>query len=253
MRKIFIIAQTGFREMIREKFFLVVVFVAVLLLLISMLLGELSFNEQQKIMADIGLAAIQLAAIGVALFTGSYMLTREIEKQTCLLTLSRPVTRFEFMMGKFFGIVMLIFLMTMSLCLGLSILMGQSKFIIDIFLIGINLALESFVVLAFVLWGSIFLRPVLAVMSGFVLFFLGHWLEDLKFFATKSKNPAFQFFSDICQWAVPNFYKFNWKNYFFLESGVDAKSFLVMSAHYIAWIGIYLIFANHLFRRKDIV
>lgn len=253
MGHIKVIALTTFRELIREKFFLVIVFVAVLLLLLSVLLGELSFNEKQKILADIGLMAIQLAAVGIALFTGSFMLTREIEKQTCLLTLSRPVSRTEFLLGKFFGIVLLNTLLVFSLALGLVILMMQFESVGEILVISTSLWLESFVVLSMVFWVSVFLRPVLSVMTGAVLFLLGHWLADLKFFAEKSKSAAFQLFAEICNWIVPNFYKFNWKNYFFIESGIDAKSFAVMLVHYMAWIGIFLMFASFQFRRKDIV
>lgn len=253
MGKIHIIALTTFRELIREKFFLVIVFVAFFLLALSLLLGQLSFDEAQKILADVGFLAIQVASLGVAVFTGANTLSREIEKQTCLLMLSRPITRTEFLIGKLVGIVLLITLLNVCLTLGLLFLLGTWSWLGSIFQVAFSLWLEALVVLCLVFFFSIFLRPVLAVLLGLTVFFAGNWLEDLSYFANRSKDSGLQFLSRLCDWIFPNFYKFNWKNYFFLEKGLLFQDVVAVTAHYGAWIVILLILATALFRRKDIV
>ena len=170
MRKIRVIAMTTFRELIREKFFLVIVFVAVFLIGLSLLLGELSFDESQKILADIGLTAVQLSSLGLALFIGSFMISREIEKQTCLLMLSRPITRTEFLLGKFGGIVLLISLLNLTLPLALLTLLNRWDLATHMAQIILSIWLEALVILALVFMFSVFLRPVLAVLVGVVIF-----------------------------------------------------------------------------------
>ena len=253
MRKIKVIALTTYRELIREKFFLVIVFVAVFLIALSLLLGELSFDEAQKILADIGLTAVQISSMGLALFAGSYLLSREIEKQTCLLMLSRPISRTEFLLGKFGGIVLLISLLNLTLPWALLTLLNRWELAGNMAKIVLSIWLEALVVLALVFMFSVFLRPVLAVLVGVVIFLCGSWLEDMSFFAKRSHDAFFTVASDIAKWSLPNFYRFNWKNYFFLEKGIESKEVFQLLLHYIPWIAIFLILAIAIFRRKDIV
>lgn len=100
MYKVWTLARTTLREMLRERVFMVAVLIAIVLLALSFLLGALSFAEQRKILADFGFLAVQISGLGVSLFAGAYLLAKEIEKQTCLLILSRPVTRSQFILGK---------------------------------------------------------------------------------------------------------------------------------------------------------
>lgn len=253
MRKVKVIALTTFRELIREKFFLVIVFVAIFLIGLSLLLGELSFDEAQKILADIGMTAVQISSMGLALFTGSYMLSREIEKQTCLLMLSRPISRTEFLLGKFGGIVLLISILNLTLPWALLALLNRWDLIGHMAQIVLSIWLEAIVVLALVFMFSIFLRPVLAVLVGVVFFLCGSWLEDMSFFAKKSQDSFFSMVSEIAKWGLPNFYRFNWKNYFFLENGVASAEVGHLLLHYVPWIAILLVLAIVAFRRKDIV
>ena len=91
MYKVWTLARTTLREMLRERVFMVAVLVAIALLGLSFLLGALSFAEQRKILTDFGFLAIQISGLGISLFSGAYLLAKEIEKQTCLLILSRPL------------------------------------------------------------------------------------------------------------------------------------------------------------------
>ena len=253
MRKIKVIALTTFRELIREKFFLVIVFVAVFLIGLSVLLGQLSFDESQKILADIGLTAVQISSLGLALFIGSFMLSREIEKQTCLLMLSRPISRTEFLLGKFGGIVLLISILDLTLPWALLALLNRWDLAGHMAQIILSIWLEALVVLALVFMFSVFLRPVLAVLVGVVIFLCGNWLEDMSFFAKKSQDSFFKVASEVAKWCLPNFYRFNWKNYFFLEKGIASEEVGQLLLHYVPWITLFLVLAITAFRRKDIV
>ena len=100
MKSILTIAQTTFRELVREKMFIIIFFLAIALLLFSVALSNLSIWEFQRILSDFSLASMEIAGLGIALFSGSFMIFKEIEKQTCLLLLSKPVSRSEFIGGR---------------------------------------------------------------------------------------------------------------------------------------------------------
>src|SRR5690606_830212 len=205
----------------------------------SILLGQLSFDESQKILADIGLTAVQISSIGLALFTGSYMISREIERQTCLLMLSRPVSRDEFLLGKFGGIVLLISLLNIILPLGLLALLGKWGWLGSMAQIILSIWLEALVVLSMVFVLGVVLRPVLAVLAGIVIYLAGSWIGDLEFFAKKS-GAFFSLMVSVAQWIFPNFYRFNWKNYFYLEQGLPATEINALLLHYVPWIVLLL-------------
>ncbi|QDK39640.1 ABC transporter permease [Bdellovibrio sp. NC01] len=242
--------------MLRERVFLVVVVIAVLLFALSFLLGALSLAEQRKILADFGFLGIQVAVLGVSLFSGSYLLAKEIEKQTCLLILSRPVSRDQFILGKILGVLALNVILVASLGVLLALLLGlwnTPAQILSFFEICFSLWMESAVVLCLVIGLSLVVRPVLALSSGFVIFLLGHWLSDLAFFAEKSKEEFFVMAVKVLHWLVPNLYRLNWKSEYFLQNGIPGNQILWMLGHMLGWFLIYLVFTNFFFRRKDIV
>jgi len=256
MAKVWALARTTLREMLREKVFLVVVLIAIALLGLSFLLGALSFAEQRKILTDFGFLAIQVAALGVSLFSGSYLLAKEIEKQTCLLILSRPVSREQFIIGKILGVVALNTLLMVALGLVLWVLLGlysEPGLWLSFAEICLSLWFESSVLLCMVICFSLVVRPVLALGAGFMMFLLGHWLGDLTFFAEKSKEVVFIQAVKVLHWLSPNLYRMNWKSAYFLENGIPAQNVGWMLAHMTGWAILLVLIANFLFRRKDIV
>lgn len=257
MFKVWALSVTTLREMMRERVFFVVIFLAAALLGLSFLLGALSFAEQRRIITDFGFLAMQVALLGVSLFSGSYLISKEVEKQTCLLILSRPVTRGQFILGKLFGVAALNTLLMGSLGLLLCFLLGlwtsSAQIWWTFFEIVLSLWLESLVVLCLVIAMSMIVRPVLALGGGTIVFLLGHWLGDLAFFAQKSQQEFFISFVRILHWVTPNFYKMNWKSASFLDAGVPVQNFIWMLAHMTGWIVLLILIAIFFFRRKDIV
>lgn len=256
MYKVWTLARTTLREMLREKIFMVAVLIAVALLALSFLLGALSFAEQRKILADFGFMAIQISGLGISLFAGAYLLAKEIEKQTCLLILSRPVSRAQFILGKLFGVLALNTLLMSALGAVLYLLLGlwkEPKLFPAFFEIGLSLWCESAVILCLVIFFSLVVRPVLALGAGFMVFLLGHWLGDLAFFAEKSQEDMFVQAVKVLHWVTPNFYRMNWKSAYFLENGIPFNNILWMLAHMTGWALLAILLTNFFFRRKDIV
>ncbi|MCX7977615.1 MAG: ABC transporter permease [Bdellovibrionaceae bacterium] len=253
VKRILVLASNTLRESIRQRFFLVVFFLGVVFIALSLLLGELSFDERQRILADIGLSVIDWCLVSVALFSGSTMMGREIERQTCLLVLARPVGRAEFMLGKFFGVV---FVLALSLFLlyGLLLgLLGSLQSPVGVVIIGLSLLFKSILLLAVALCFANVVRPALSFMAGFSVYILGHWLEDLEFFARKSGEDFFEHGVKALAWLTPNFHRFNWKTWQFLSESVAAVNGWAMTVHTLSWTLAWLLLACLLFARRDIV
>jgi ABC-type transport system involved in multi-copper enzyme maturation permease subunit len=254
--KVWALAKTTLREMLREKVFMIVVFIAAALLALSFLLGALSFDEQRKILADFGFLAIEVAMLGVSFFLGSYLIAKEIEKQTCLLILSRPISRGQFILGKMGGLMALNTLVMLALAVLLFFLLnlGQaSQLWVSFAEICFSLWFESAVILGIVICLSLIVRPVLALGGGFMFFVLGHSLDDLTYFANRSQDQTFIDVVKGLHWISPNLFRMNWKSAYFLDNGIPSENMLWMMTHMTGWLLLLILVAQFLFRRKDIV
>lgn len=248
------VAMITFREMIRERFVHIILFLSAVLFLFSLLLGSLSFDEQTRILIHLGLAAIQISIVGIAAFVGSSIITKEIERQTCLIVLARPISRSQFYLGKFLGIVGINFLI--SLMLGV-ILWGFSQGAVRLFeLLTIvwGSFLESSIIIAVAMFFSQALRPAIALFSTIGIFIIGNWLEELVFFAKKSENPAFELFAKVIHDGLPQLYRTNWRSYHLLEKHLlSATQVGWVTLHAISWTLFLLLLGTFIFRRKDLV
>lgn len=253
MRSIFIIAQTTFRELIREKMFIIIFFLALALLLLSVALSNLSIWEFQRILSDFSLASMEIAALGIALFSGSFMIFKEIEKQTCLLLLSKPVSRREFLIGKFLGLSALILLTLVTLTVLLNLILFQSNFIGNSFIILVNIYLKILVVLSLVFLLSVYIRPVISLLFGLSFYLYSHGINSVEFLIKKTKDENLIALQRILEAVSPQFFRFNWKNYYFLKTAPEPNDVFVMAGYFLIWILFLMALAVRGFNKRDIV
>jgi Cu-processing system permease protein len=103
--RIYAIALNTFREAVRDRVLYGMLAVAILMLLFSLALGELSLGQNERVVADVGMASISFFSVIMAVFLGASLLYKEIERKTLYVILPKPIARYEFLLGKYFGIV----------------------------------------------------------------------------------------------------------------------------------------------------
>jgi Cu-processing system permease protein len=106
MLRTYAIALNTFREAVRDRVLYGVLGFSIFNLLFSLALGELSLHQQQRVVADLGYASISLFSVVIAIFLGSSLLYKEIERKTLYVILPKPIARAEFLLGKYFGIAL---------------------------------------------------------------------------------------------------------------------------------------------------
>lgn len=109
MRRIIAVAVNTFREAVRDRVLYGLLGVGVTVVAMSFFLAELSLDQQERVMLDVGLASISIFSVVTAIFLGSSLLYKEIERKTLYVILPKAVARHEFLLGKFFGIVLTVF------------------------------------------------------------------------------------------------------------------------------------------------
>jgi Cu-processing system permease protein len=103
--RIYAVALNTYREAVRDRVLFGVLVLAAGVLALTLALGELSLDQQMRVVTDLGLASISLFSVVVAIFLGSSLLYKEIERKTLYVILPKPIARFEFLLGKYVGIV----------------------------------------------------------------------------------------------------------------------------------------------------
>jgi Cu-processing system permease protein len=147
MSRIWAIVLNTFREAVRDRILHGVLGLACGVLVFTLALGQLSLDQEQRVVEDIGLAAISFFSVVVAIFLGSSLLYKEIERKTLYVILPKPIRRWQFLVGKFGGIVLtaLVFVLLMGgiLLLVMALQRGASLTLVLALVLGFPLTLAA--------------------------------------------------------------------------------------------------------------
>lgn len=251
--RIFSIGLNTFRETIRNKILYVILAFALLVIGLSYFLEDLSVGDLARIVADVGLASIHLFGVIMAVFLGITLVSQEVERKTVFLILSRPVPRWEFVVGKAAGLCGTLFLTTLVMALTLSFVYaghaGRWEPGILIASGGIYLELVLLIFLASLF--STFTTPTLSALFTLAMFLIGHVSRDLVVFGSRALSGTVRIAANAIYYLLPNLENFNWKNDV-VYGAVHSPSVLLLPAGYLVCYGAaVLVLACLIFSRKD--
>ena len=207
------ISFNTFREAVRDRVLYNLILFVLLLVASAPLFGEISIGLEKLILVNVGLSAISLFGIIIAIFIGIGLVSKEIDRKTLYTILSRPVRRWEFIAGKYLGLLMTLVVnaafMTVGFYLALLVVSrGLSKDDAAL-LVGIYfIILEFFVVTAITLLFSSFSTPIFSAIFAFALFVIGTFADDLRNFAAAATGLT-RWLSMAAVYLVPNFASLN--------------------------------------------
>jgi Cu-processing system permease protein len=213
--RIWAIAANGFREVIRDRILYFIGFFALLMALAMRLLPEISVGTHQKIFLDLGLAAIGLLGVIVAVFVGTGLINREIDKKTILVLIPKPLSRAEFILGKHLGLSSVLTVMLgVMLVIYLVLLMGMKvsfqplPLIISVVYLGLELILIAAVAITF----GVFTSSILATLMSFGVYLMGHISKDLIQLGIISKNASILTITKNIYLVLPDLERLNFRN-----------------------------------------
>ena len=106
MSRMAIVARNAFREAVRDRVLYNLVFFALLMIASAVLVGQISVDVETVVVISLGLSAISLIGLLIAIFTGVGLVSKEIDKRTLHAVLAKPLRRWEFLLGKFSGLLL---------------------------------------------------------------------------------------------------------------------------------------------------
>jgi ABC-type transport system involved in multi-copper enzyme maturation permease subunit len=257
MSRISIVARNTFREAVRDRVLYNLVFFALLMIASAVIVGQISMAIETVVMVSLGLSAISLIGLLIAVFTGVGLVSKEIDKRTLHAVLAKPLRRWEFLLGKFAGLVLTLTVNTAAMAAGLflailfvkhSIVRGDAVVLVAVYFILLKLAL----VVALAMLFSCFTSPLLAILFTGGLYVAGLFVAQLRNLQTTQMTPQMQKVFSILSFLLPNF-----ENYDVMGAAAHgrsiAASLIVHNTLYTAlYCAIVLSVAAVIFSRKDL-
>src|SRR4028118_337759 len=213
--RIWAIASNGFREVIRDRVFYLIGFFALLLVLALRLIPEVAATTENKIIIDFGLAAIDLLGVIVAVFVGTGLINKEIEKRTVLVLIPKPLNRAEFILGKHLGLsgVLAVLIAAMTIIYLLLLSVSQINYPLGSILIStLYLFLELSLITAIALMFGVFTSSLLATLLTIGVYLMGNLSRDLLELGNLSRNSTLQTLTQGLYLVLPDLSRLNLKN-----------------------------------------
>jgi ABC-type transport system involved in multi-copper enzyme maturation permease subunit len=207
------IASNTFREAVRDRVLYNLIAFALLLSGAAILVGQISIDIEKLVVINLGLTAVSLFGVVIAIFIGIGLVSKEIEKRTLYTVLSRPVRRWEFIVGKFVGLAGTLVVNAFFMAIGVfaALLYVAHKFqradgwiLVALYFI----ILQFLIICSLALLFSSFSSPLLSAVFTFSLFVIGTFSEDLRGFAAMATGVTKGLATGVA-YLVPNFAALN--------------------------------------------
>ena len=251
------IALNTFREAVRDRVLYNLVAFAVILIASALLFGEISMGIQKTLLINLGLASISIFGLLIAVFLGIGLVYKEVDKRSLYTLLSKPIRRWQFVVGKFVGLNLTLLVNTLFMSAGLWAALfyltrqfePQDQFIwVGIYFILLELTLVTGVCLFF----SCFSTPVLSAIFTFLLFVAGSFSSDIRAFGELTENASLEAFTTFLYYVLPNFSDFHIAGWVAHGRPVEASLVLFNTLYTLCYGSFLLVFSVVIFSRKDL-
>ena len=250
------IARNAFREAVRDRVLYNLVLFMLLLTGASIFIGELSGGQERKVIVDLGLSAMLLFGVFIAIFVGVGLVYKEIERRTIYAVFSKPVGRGEFLVGKYLGLCLTLLVNVVVMGVGVSLALlyvsrGWDSLIPTIWPAVLLIYMELMLLTATALLFSSFSSPALSALLTFMVFIIGHFSADLKSLAASMGSTSARWLFTGLYYLLPNL-----ANYSFITPASHGRApsleFVFATALYaFVYIAVILAVATLVFSRRN--
>ncbi len=253
IKKIWVITLNTFKEAVRDRILYSIVFFAFLILILSTIMDVVTIGQRAKIIQDMGLASISIFGALIAIFVGIGLVYKEIDKRTIFTIVSKPVTRYQFLLGKYFGLVLTILVEVLAMgTIFLALVYYTSGYINPRLFAAIGLTfLELMVICSVAVFFSSFSTPILSGMFTLGIYLIGHMTRDLYEFSAKLEGTFLAVILKILYYVFPNLDNFNIRAQVVHELPIDPKYFFYSVLYGLLYITLLLFVSSIIFTKRD--
>jgi Cu-processing system permease protein len=274
LRRIGLVAVHVFKESVRDRVLYAIGAFALLLVAASIVIGQITAGQDLKIIKDLGLATIEAAGVLMTIFIGVGLVSREIERRSIYSLLAKPLPRWEFVVGKYIGLVLTIFVNVAAMTAALYLMLAwvgwtspenvvlswdapavDPRLLVAVLLIFAELALLTAIAVFFSTFSSSGLWSVVFTLGIFVA---GLESEDLRHFADSqfgtvvNAAPIVTHLVTAAGWVVPAFSAFSDRKDDFVHGIAVPAGYVVDTLVYgVTYIVVAVGAATAVFARRE--
>ncbi len=253
--KIRAIALNTFKEAIRDRILYLLLFFVAVCIIFSRILALLAVGDRAKIIMDVGLASLSLFGILMAILIGTGLVYKEIDKRTIYALLSKPIQRYQFLLGKYLGLLLTLAVMLVLMTLIFLVLLLLHKypvggsFFMAILFIFVELCLITAVAMLF----SCFSTPILSTLFSLSFYLIGHLSWGLETLIAKIPQGGVKTLARIFYTFLPDLENFNFKTEVVHHLPIPPQIFLYSFLYGLFYTVFILTLAVMVFRRRDFI
>jgi ABC-type transport system involved in multi-copper enzyme maturation permease subunit len=227
---------------------------AVILIIGSRFISMMTIGDNAKIIKDIGMFAIQIFGMLIAVMMSVMMVQREFERRTIYTILSKPVGRFQYLLGKYIGLIMIIATMIalMSAVMILIVFVYSLEFDLMMLFAGLMTALEMAVLCSLAILFATITKPILGTVITLASFVVGHLTGALLLLKDRLEDSISQFLIPIIYYVLPNLEVFNFKTEIVHGLEIPWTAVLWATVYALIYITLILLITWLQFKGKDI-
>jgi len=253
--KIRAITLNTFKEAIRDRILYLLFFFAAAAIIFSRLLALLTVGDRVKIIKDVGLASLSLFGALMAILIGTGLVYKEIDKKTIYTVISKPIHRWQFLLGKFLGLMLTLVVMIglMSLIF-LAVVFAHTfklepRLLIAILFIFIELMLITAVAILF----SCFSTPILSSIFSLAFYFIGHTSWGLETLIRKLRPGPGRWLAQFLYTFLPDLENFNFRTEIVHGLAIQPRFYFYSALYGLFYTAFILVLANMIFRKRDFI
>ncbi|MDP5018161.1 MAG: ABC transporter permease [Dolichospermum sp.] len=252
----FVMAKNVFQEVIRDRILYIIGFYAIILAIAFRAIPEFASTTSDKIFLDFGLAAMNVIGLIVAIFIGTGLVNKEIEKRTILVLISKPISRSEFIASKYLGLSAVIAVLVVSMTI---IYLGFLQFgkisypITSIFLATLFIFLQLSLITAIAITLGVFTSSLIATALTFAVYLMGNITQDLVALGRLSSNPGMERITKILYLILPDLSRLDLKNdaVYGLQALPDTITLIANAGYGLLYSFMLLAIAILIFLRRE--
>jgi len=254
MAEIWSLAVNSWKQFVRDRIFYLVLLVALFLVGFSYLLATLTIVESRKILLDFGFAGVSIAGAFMGIFLGIVAVAREIENKTIYTIITKPVSRTQYLLGKFLGsfLVLLVAHIALAITLAGIVKMGGESLPMGYFSCCALILMESTILLGVASFFSVFTSTILASGFSFAIFLVGRSNQTLMTLSEKGLTEEVRRVARVLYNIFPNFERYNIREIVAYEKAFPDTMLVYGFVYMIGYLLICLMGASLIFSKRDL-
>lgn len=251
---IFTIAKNTFRETVRDRILLAALIVVLAMITFSLFIGSISVDQDVRMIVNFGITSIYILQIFVAIFMGSMLIHKEIERKTFFLIIPKPVRKESIILGKCLGLTATTLMVTLVSTLALYVILffkGGNLYFLPILISVLFSTIEaSLLILLSILFSGI-TSPTLSAVYSVGFFLIGHSSEIMRTLLEEAGSLLRHYILQVAYYLLPNLEKFNIRNDIVYEKTPSITVIMITLLYACLYAIIIFLLARHSFKKKE--